>query len=34
VLEPPKVLKQALKWKGIEEDGVFGVVDIGESKEF
>ena len=34
VLEPPKVLKEALKWKGVEEEGVFGVVDIGESKEY
>lgn len=34
VLEPPALLKKALKWKGIEEDGVFGVCDIGESREF
>ena len=34
VLQPPKVLKQALKWKGVEEDGVFEVIDIGESKEY
>ncbi|TKA81370.1 hypothetical protein B0A55_02071 [Friedmanniomyces simplex] len=32
VMEPPKVLKQALKWKGIEEEGVFGTCDIGESR--
>ena len=34
VLQPPKMLKEALKWKGFEEDGVFGVIDIGESKEY
>jgi N-acyl-phosphatidylethanolamine-hydrolysing phospholipase D len=34
VLEPPRVLKQALKWKGIEEEGVFGTCDIGDSREF
>ncbi len=34
VLQPPKILKEALKWKGIDEEGVFGVIDIGESKEF
>ncbi len=34
VLEPPKVLKQALKWKGLQEDGVFEVLDIGSSKEY
>ena len=34
VLEPPKVLKKALKWKGLEEEGVFEVCDIGESREF
>ncbi|KAK5137457.1 hypothetical protein LTR08_008435 [Meristemomyces frigidus] len=34
VLEPPKVLKQALKWKGIEQDGVFETCDIGESREY
>jgi len=34
VMEPPKVLKQALKWKGIEEDGVFETCDIGESREY
>jgi L-ascorbate metabolism protein UlaG (beta-lactamase superfamily) len=34
VLQPPKVLKEALKWKGLKEDGVFEVIDIGESKEY
>lgn len=34
VLEPPKLLKQALKRKGINEEGVFDVCDIGESQEF
>lgn len=33
VLEPPKLLKQALKQKGLEED-VFDVCDIGESREY
>jgi N-acyl-phosphatidylethanolamine-hydrolysing phospholipase D len=32
VLEPPRKLKEALKWKGIEE-GRFGVTEIGESVE-
>jgi len=34
VLEPPKVLKQALKWKGLPEEGVFETCDIGESREY
>lgn len=34
VLEPPKLLKQALARKGIAETGVFDVCDIGESREF
>ncbi|KAF7188690.1 Metal-dependent hydrolase lscR [Pseudocercospora fuligena] len=34
VLEPPRMLKQALRWKGIDEDGVFEVCDIGESREY
>lgn len=34
VMEPPRKLKEALKKKGIEEEGTFGVVNIGESKEF
>lgn len=33
VLEPPKLLKEALKRKNIAE-GVFDVCDIGESREF
>jgi N-acyl-phosphatidylethanolamine-hydrolysing phospholipase D len=33
VLEPPRVLKEALRNKGIAE-GVFDVCDIGESREF
>ena len=34
VLEPPKVLKKALKWKDLPETGMFDVCDIGESREF
>lgn len=34
VLEPPQLLKKALKAKGIAENGVFDVCDIGESREF
>lgn len=34
VLEPPALLKQALKRKGIPETGAFDVCDIGESREF
>ncbi|WPG99765.1 Hypothetical protein R9X50_00258400 [Acrodontium crateriforme] len=34
VMEPPKALKRALKWKGIEEEGVFETCDIGESREY
>ncbi|KAL1610291.1 hypothetical protein SLS60_001957 [Paraconiothyrium brasiliense] len=34
VMEPPRKLKEALREKKIEEDGVFEVVNIGESKEF
>lgn len=33
VLEPPRVLKKAMKWKGLQEEGVFEVCDIGESRE-
>ncbi|KAK3634940.1 hypothetical protein LTR56_005810 [Elasticomyces elasticus] len=33
VMEPPRVLKKALKWKGIEDGSVFGTCDIGESRE-
>ena len=34
VLEPPKVLRRALKASGIEEEGVFDVCEIGESRDF
>ncbi|THC89414.1 hypothetical protein EYZ11_011144 [Aspergillus tanneri] len=34
VLEPPKLLRGALKKNDIPEDGVFDVCDIGESREF
>jgi L-ascorbate metabolism protein UlaG (beta-lactamase superfamily) len=34
VMEPPKVLKDALRRKGIPEEGVFDVCDIGESRVF
>lgn len=34
VLEPPKLLKEALAHHGMEEKGVFDVCDIGESREF
>ncbi|MCJ1360977.1 hypothetical protein MMC16_000072 [Acarospora aff. strigata] len=34
VLEPPRKLREALRWKGLPEDGVFGVCDVGESREF
>ena len=35
VLEPPKLLKTALKWAGVESgEERFGVCDIGESREF
>ena len=34
VLEPPMLLKKALKRSGIAEEGVFDVCDIGESREF
>ncbi|KAK6582346.1 hypothetical protein PZA11_004754 [Diplocarpon coronariae] len=34
VLEPPVLLKQAMKQKGLPETGVFDVCDIGESREF
>ncbi|QIW94564.1 hypothetical protein AMS68_000082 [Peltaster fructicola] len=33
VLEPPRVLKDALKWKGLDES-VFETCDIGESREY
>jgi len=34
VLEPPELLKEALRKRGMEETGVFDVCDIGESREF
>lgn len=34
VMEPPRLLKQAMKRKGLLEVGVFDVCDIGESREF
>jgi N-acyl-phosphatidylethanolamine-hydrolysing phospholipase D len=34
VMEPPKKLKEALRWKNIPEEGVFDVCEIGESREF
>jgi len=34
VLKPPRVLKKALAWKQIPEEGVFDVCDIGESREY
>lgn len=34
VLEPPRLLKAALARKGIPEEGVFDVCDIGESREY
>ncbi|KAL5118083.1 hypothetical protein ACEQ8H_004071 [Pleosporales sp. CAS-2024a] len=33
VLEPPRKLKEALRWKGLDEES-FGVCDIGEAREF
>ena len=34
VLEPPKLLRQALAWKKLPEEGVFDTCDIGESREY
>lgn len=34
VMEPPMLLKKALKQNGLAEEGVFDVCDIGESREF
>ncbi|KAH0166462.1 hypothetical protein KCU67_g4296, partial [Aureobasidium melanogenum] len=34
VLEPPKLLKQAMAWKDLPETGVFDACDIGESREY
>ncbi|KAI1337019.1 NAPE-hydrolyzing phospholipase D [Xylariaceae sp. FL0016] len=33
-LEPPKILREALKRRGFPETGVFDVCNIGESREF
>jgi L-ascorbate metabolism protein UlaG (beta-lactamase superfamily) len=34
VLEPPRLLKAAMKRRGLAEEGVFDVCEIGESREF
>lgn len=34
VLEPPKLLRKALKHHDLPEEGVFDICDIGESREF
>jgi L-ascorbate metabolism protein UlaG (beta-lactamase superfamily) len=34
VMEPPRLLKEALERKGLAKEGVFDVCDIGESREF
>jgi N-acyl-phosphatidylethanolamine-hydrolysing phospholipase D len=34
VLEPPVLLRKALKRKGLPEQGIFDICDIGESREF
>ncbi|EMR71931.1 putative nape-hydrolyzing phospholipase d protein [Eutypa lata UCREL1] len=34
VLEPPKLLKEALKRRDLPETGVFDICDIGETREF
>ncbi|KAI4166217.1 MAG: hypothetical protein LQ342_000103 [Letrouitia transgressa] len=33
-LEPPRILRDALRRSGIAEEGIFDVCDIGESREF
>lgn len=33
VLEPPRLLRKALKGKGMDEEGVFDVLEIGESRD-
>lgn len=33
VMEPRHLLKKALAWKSLPEEGVFDTPDIGESKE-
>ena len=32
--EPPQLLRKALKAKGLPEEGLFDVLDIGESRSF
>ncbi|KAI1845797.1 hypothetical protein JX266_008162 [Neoarthrinium moseri] len=34
VVEPPRLLKKALKRRGIAEEGVFDVCNVGETREF
>jgi hypothetical protein len=34
VMEPPLRLKEALREKGIDEEGVFDAIDIGASRSF
>lgn len=34
VLEPPRLLRDACRWKGLPETGRFDVCEIGESREF
>ena len=34
VLEPPKLLREALIWKGLDPEGVFDVINIGESRVY
>lgn len=34
ILEPPMLLKKAMKQKGLPDTGVFDVCDIGESRDF
>ena len=33
VLEPAKLLKEALAWKNLPREGVFDICEIGESTE-
>jgi len=34
VLEPPRLLREALRARGLPEEGVFETCGIGESREF
>lgn len=34
ILEPPRLLKEALGKEGIEKEGVFDVLNIGETREY